>query len=335
MKAVGKFYNLYGFEEEFFIIPQYSKYLISKTGCIITANDHIPQYPFINKSGYAFFIIITNTDTKYFGGRHRLLLQTFKPRDGFESLYANHINGIKGDDRLDNLEWVTPKENVEHAGLTGLSKKCLPIQVRIESSGVVTTFPSIKECSRQFGISKDIISYRTRSNGYRIYPDGKRYRLLSDRPWPEKQNCSTKFGRCNVIDIRNLETGDITTVMSQREAARFLGSSDAHVSKWLRDPRQPVLTGLIQIKYSDEVWIDHVDPFASLEEVTRRRVVVVKDFETCIEKWYESAVECAKDNNIKPTALNYRLSTNGKVIFPDGKTYRYHKPSSPLRVTEE
>ncbi len=34
----------------------------------------------------------------------------------------NHINGIKDDDRAENLEWATGSENVNHAIQTGLKK---------------------------------------------------------------------------------------------------------------------------------------------------------------------------------------------------------------------
>lgn len=51
---------------------------------------------------------------------HRMVLMSFAPCEGMESLEINHINGIKTDNRLENLEWVTRKQNAEHAVNLGL-----------------------------------------------------------------------------------------------------------------------------------------------------------------------------------------------------------------------
>lgn len=48
---------------------------------------------------------------------HRLLMAAFV---GPSDLWVNHINGIRTDNRLENLEYVTPKENTAHAIRTGL-----------------------------------------------------------------------------------------------------------------------------------------------------------------------------------------------------------------------
>ena len=54
---------------------------------------------------------------------HRLLMLIYRYVDNHRELYINHINGCKIDLDFDNLEWVTPSENVRHALDTGLVQK--------------------------------------------------------------------------------------------------------------------------------------------------------------------------------------------------------------------
>lgn len=70
--------------------------------------------PVIQKSGYAHIGLWRNQVCKQFR-IHRLVAQAFCANDDpIHKNQVNHINENKLDNRADNLEWVTPKQNTNH-----------------------------------------------------------------------------------------------------------------------------------------------------------------------------------------------------------------------------
>lgn len=76
--------------------------------------------PVDNGHGYLFVTLVIDGDVtqKYI---HRLVAETFiqNPNDLSE---VNHKDGDKGNNNVDNLEWVTPSYNMKHSYDIGLHK---------------------------------------------------------------------------------------------------------------------------------------------------------------------------------------------------------------------
>lgn len=67
--------------------------------------------PFLNKKGY-LTVVLSKLGIKKTKPVHRLVLEAFTGKD---TRQVNHIDGIKINNKVLNLEWVTAKENSLHA----------------------------------------------------------------------------------------------------------------------------------------------------------------------------------------------------------------------------
>lgn len=100
-------------------IKDFPNYEISNYGRIKNKNNRLLS-PFFKQKGYLQVKLFNNKVRKGMSV-HRLVAQAFIPNpNGLNCI--NHINGIKTDNRVENLEWCSVLENNKHALQTGLRK---------------------------------------------------------------------------------------------------------------------------------------------------------------------------------------------------------------------
>lgn len=100
------------------IVPDYESYEVSTLGQLRrVGRPHSYIFGALDKDGYIRALVYNNAGRKS-RGVHRLVMSAFY---GKSDKMVNHINGIKTDNRLVNLEYVTHKENGAHAARMNLA----------------------------------------------------------------------------------------------------------------------------------------------------------------------------------------------------------------------
>ena len=106
--------------------PLKYNYYVTEDGHVWSeySNKFISELP--DKNGY-LKVRLSSTDLpkgkQHAYSVHRLVLENYRPCDNMENLQVNHIDGDKTNNSVANLEWVSCKENINHAINNGLRAK--------------------------------------------------------------------------------------------------------------------------------------------------------------------------------------------------------------------
>lgn len=138
---------------------QFGNYLVYQDGRVYSINRNIFLKPAYDERGYLRIGLSNNGVSKTYK-LHRLVAEMFIPKIEGKT-QVNHINGIKDDNRVENLEWCNNAENQKHAWDNGLNKSSYKKIVLDTNTGVF--YESATELAKVLGINR--ITLMGRLNG--------------------------------------------------------------------------------------------------------------------------------------------------------------------------
>lgn len=164
-------------DEEYLPLEEFPNYFVSKSGAVLsTSKSWIRPQVLRPKTdrGYKNVSCVKDGKTHY-RWVHRLVARAWLPPTKNGKRFVNHKNGNRGDNRVENLEWCTHIENMNHArqvlgwknsGDQNASAKLTALKVKKmrqqRASGV-----SLKQLARRYSVSQAAVSMACRQITWR------------------------------------------------------------------------------------------------------------------------------------------------------------------------
>nr|DAN24140.1 MAG TPA: homing endonuclease [Caudoviricetes sp.] len=139
------------FNNEFFIVPNFEKYAVSKDGKLYNLDKEKLVSTYIGIDNYEHCVLYMR-GKKYRKRVHRLMGKVFLGNPQV----VNHKDGNKSNNNLSNLERSTHRDNIKHAYDTGAyyNKYKVSVVVINKITGEETMCKSMREAERFTGVDR-------------------------------------------------------------------------------------------------------------------------------------------------------------------------------------
>lgn len=325
----------------FYYVKDFTRYCINRDGVLMSLRGFIKPISWtITKAipkkkitgGYRITSLKKDAGKASGVSRHRLLCLTFKADEAKgEKPIVNHLNGVPGDDRLDNLEWTTYSGNTKHAYDMGLhSEKVRPVLMWDMNTDTITRFDTIVKCYTAIGKDENFISRRlAKKKAGKRYSDGLVFKYDDGKPWGAFDQYTDSRGYRFVM-AKNVFTNEVSIYDSQSAAASALGIKRENITFHMKSGSVSALSGYVFRWASDYViWPKHTDHQLELYRRYPERPsigVLVTWVKSGESKLYFSSDEAAEALG-KGRLVITRLAVSGKLHLKDGFTCSYVKPN--------